>query len=1104
MNRIKDILTFLTFVLGFWVIQVSQVASQEPDIRDIRPAVMLLVDTSGSMNYDVRSPVSGADVYPTCTGNAVPGSSRSRWIALVEALTGTFDGYYCTSVVRRTSYPSAADQFYFMPNFVPGGTQLPNGILDVYRDRVKFGLMTLDPVYGLERSGGTLLYLVPNAVYIARLAEITGALGDFSYGSAMPVSFPGCPTAYSVNAGSRRRAASATEFIPGGLISVGTDATNHLITNAQVQDSLLSVRPYGGSAVDAMLQDFSEWLVSDPDVANGSDPLAACRDRFAILISDGDFDNLYRTIGCGSPGYVCPYRRPTETVADLCAWNGSQCTGPLDGLYTVGYSVSSAAGLANLNDLASVGGTGSSYTAESTADLLDRLGRVLDRAATGTTTRTVPAYASGSSIFTGSGVPQQQYEFTTGFRIGSTRTPWTGILERTRYTCSSPGGPPTQEPLSAVDRFQDVLNARDLTSSPRRLLTVAPTNPNNTTGVLIGLVSSYNSISPSATRGAPKQTGLSLVPITSSTTDISPAHLGFTTGPAFSRIDARNAVFEWLHGTTRPGARLSDIYHSSPVVSSAPRADTSDESFNAFRRRIEVSQRPTVVYVGTNDGVLHAFAAEDHEVPPDVRIGAGEELWGFVPPALLSRLQYAAASHQVMLDGSPVVREVFLQRRPGDAPSGDSYRTVLVMGMRGGGYHYFALDVTDPLTPSFLWQFTRPEMGETYGRAGIGQILATVDGVLQERAVAIIPGGRGEVYTGPRSGGISGCSIPVPSTPQILPDGSTSRARRGCWSGTRGRSLYVVDIASGEVLREFLSDSVPSPMSGGVSVFVGEIGSIATRAYVTDSDGVVWRLNMASRNPSDWSLDPVHDVYWADGAEEGHESQDPPVVSTNASGEAVFLLGTGNIDDLEGLDKYRVVSITDRVTYTSAGIASYVPTLNWEVRLMPGEQVTGPMELFDGRLYFSTFSSAMNPSNLCDYGSSKIWGVDYIRTTSGGLPGSYTQVGTVPFPAPGIIGLGSATYDTYFTSTPPNTISMGVAVAQAPTCVAGTTSMDPYLGSRFQVGSAWGGEFRIVSQLSGGGGSTISTASSVDTTSFGIPSPTSFTRILSWLPQADL
>jgi hypothetical protein len=313
-----------------------------------------------------------------------------------------------------------------------------------------------------------------------------------------------------------------------------------------------------------------------------------------------------------------------------------------------------------------------------------------------------------------------------------------------------------------------------------------------------------------------------------------------------------------------------------------------------------------------------------------------------------------------------------------------------------------------------------------------------------------------------------------------------------------------VDIASGEVLREFLDDTVPSPMSGGVSTYNGETGSIATRAYVTDADGVLWRLNMTSRDPMAWTLDPLHDMYWADGAEDGHDSQDPPVISTNSDGEAVVMLGTGNVDDLEGVEKYRVTSITDRITYTSTGIASYVPTMNWEVRLLPGEQVTGPMELFDGRLYFSTFSSANNPDNLCEYGSSKIWGVSYVRPTSTMIPMGYTQSGSIPFPAPGIMGLGSASYDTYFTSTPPNTISMGVSIAQAPTCVAGTTTSDPYLGSRFQMGSAWGGEFRIVSQLSGSGGTSITTASSVGTVSFGIPSPTSITRIISWLPQADL
>jgi Tfp pilus tip-associated adhesin PilY1 len=66
-----------------------------------------------------------------------------------------------------------------------------------------------------------------------------------------------------------------------------------------------------------------------------------------------------------------------------------------------------------------------------------------------------------------------------------------------------------------------------------------------------------------------------------------------------------------------------------------------------------------------------------------VTINAGEELWGFVPPALLGRLESATASHQFMVDGTPVVRDMFYSRAANDLPSANAYHTTLVTGLDG-------------------------------------------------------------------------------------------------------------------------------------------------------------------------------------------------------------------------------------------------------------------------------------------------------------------------------------------------------------------------------------------------------------------------------------
>jgi len=1069
---------------------------QEPDIREIRPAVMLILDTSGSMEYDVSAP----SRLPVCLNNVNPRNTRSRWTALVEALTGTYGSNYFCSTVNRRIFRDAADQYYHLAHYQAYGTQATNGLLDTYLDRIKFGLMTMDSTYGIANTSGTLDYLIPSSIYTARIRDIIGAPGGYSYGDRQPVSWPGCGTSYVVNGGARRAAGSG-EAILGGLISVGADSADYRVTNAEIQSTLLALRPYGGSTIDALLGDFQVWLEQDDDVRSGSDPLAACRSRYAILISDGEGDDLYRRFGCEASGSVCPYDRSSETVRELCAYNGTECTGLLDGFYAVSYASSSPAGRSFMNDLASVGGTGSAYEASNTAALLDSLSAALDRSATGTTTRTTTAYIGTSRVYRpGASTVGEQYEFTSGFRIGS---PWTGILERTRYTCTGPRTPPTMEDLAPEDQFHELLNTRDLAIRPRDLITVVGADWNSSTGVIIGQYDPVYAIPTSPTRGSRRLTDENITRVLS-TTEVTAAHLGFFTGSASTREASRTTTLNWLHSITRPGARMGDIYHSNPVISSPPVADIADESFNLWRQTESVIDRPPVIYVGTNDGILHAFAVENFSTLSGRNIRAGDELWGFVPPAILSRVESARNSHQFLLDGTPVIRNVFYRRRPGDVPSANSYHTVLVQGLRGGGPFYIAMDVSDPLDPKFLWQFTRPEMGPTIGRAGVGQVLVEIEGVLQERAVAVFGAGGGELVvtgSGP-SRGWGSCSIPPGASRRGIV-AYPGRSARRCWLNDQGRGLYVVDIATGEVIREFGADIITSPMVGSVSLYTGDTGTIANRAYTVDADGALWRLDMSSRDPDAWSLETIHDLYWADSALDGASSQEPPILSVDNEGQVVVIVGTGNIDDLEGQDLFRVVSVTDRITWSATGVASYAPVLNWEIRLKPGEQVTGPMELFMSRVYFSTFSSTSSATDACQWGGSKIWGVDYLRT--GPHATGYDPVGTItsPFPLAALESTpNSGVFDRHFTDMSLNSIAMGVAIAATPTCVVGTTTMDPYLGSRFSVTEAGGGDFRLVSQLSGPR-ATRATGTAVSLYNLDLPQPPSYTRVLSWVGNAD-
>lgn len=150
--------------------------------------------------------------------------------------------------------------------------------------------------------------------------------------------------------------------------------------------------------------------------------------------------------------------------------------------------------------------------------------------------------------------------------------------------------------------------------------------------------------------------------------------------------------------------------------------------------------RPKIAYVGANDGMLHAFLIArlckatdgsctngewDYNCTAEGGYGAcGKELWAYIPSNLLGELFALAQSdygmtltsdsckHRTMVDLSPRAWDVFIKSSDctNSPPSGCAdkrcWRTIIIGGERGGGDVYFAVDVTDPLAPKVLWEYS--------------------------------------------------------------------------------------------------------------------------------------------------------------------------------------------------------------------------------------------------------------------------------------------------------------------------------------------------------------------------------------------------------------
>jgi type IV pilus assembly protein PilY1 len=182
---------------------------------------------------------------------------------------------------------------------------------------------------------------------------------------------------------------------------------------------------------------------------------------------------------------------------------------------------------------------------------------------------------------------------------------------------------------------------------------------------------------------------------------------------AMTPQERAEACIDWLRGEEVDGFReretlLGDILGSGPVVEGPPRRLFADQDYQKFKK--DNAGRPTIIYVGANDGMLHAFNA-DSEAPKL------EEVFAYVPEAVyanladLSNPAYGGADpgKKAYVDGPINVADAKFSR-----DGGNKWGTVLVGALGAGAQGLYALDITDPTLVDadaapeslILWEFT--------------------------------------------------------------------------------------------------------------------------------------------------------------------------------------------------------------------------------------------------------------------------------------------------------------------------------------------------------------------------------------------------------------
>jgi Tfp pilus tip-associated adhesin PilY1 len=287
---------------------------------------------------------------------------------------------------------------------------------------------------------------------------------------------------------------------------------------------------------------------------------------------------------------------------------------------------------------------------------------------------------------------------------------------------------------------------------------------------------------------------------------------------------------------------LGDIFHSNPLVVGRPRSFINDLSYRNYQAAY--ATRDSVIYAGSNGGFLHGFLTGEWQtttIPPGYDRGTGEELFGFMPWPVRRNARHLpldiGARDYYGVDGTPAAADVWFYSTPtqvAKATDGSEWRTVLAGGLRQGGNAYYALDVTDPSSPTYpgyLWEFPAEDasaadlaaIGETWGTPILTKVQVEIGGAPYERWVAIVTGG----YA--RNGD---------------PNDPTYDA-----ASTAGRGIYILDVQTGEILGEKRFNASATDgrqemrfaMPSTPSVFDLDQDGYADVIYVGDLGGNVWK-----------------------------------------------------------------------------------------------------------------------------------------------------------------------------------------------------------------------------------------------------------------------
>lgn len=706
---------------------------------------------------------------------------------------------------------------------------MTDGLWNGDGDGPKYADLTL-PASTLQLPDGTN-YPDPTTAGVTSLYNAIHDVGDSGYASLSDIAFHYWatnlrPDLYGPDAG--RYVAPYLPDTRTGVVSTTTKSSSKYQNNANVNNEIY----FNPKNDPANWPHLSEYLIG-----------------LGVSGTLNNSENTDCTDTSGAASDACSLRKGVKNSSTKVGWPSPNGKG---------------SGIAeNIDDTwhAALAGRGQFFSAGNPQNLVDQLSNVLSNIS-----------ARGAQPTTGA---INASVLTTGalaFNTGYSSIDWTGVLQA--YVLNADGTTGT----FMWDAGATLSDASKTPPAKRKILTASR---DGTTGDLSGMA-----FQPASAFDASEQAGLNAPTATDKTNDTLANRVDYLRGV---RTQETGSVMRTRSSLLGAIINSQGVYLSYPasgytenwpsgsveaVAAAASDGSTDDKSYDAFVTNH--ADRAAMLYVGANDGMLHAFNAPvptctDSDPTTGVcttyaNAGNGSEAWAYVPRAVYANLGNLTSASSFKfaptVDATPVARDVFFS----DGSSAE-WHSILVGGLRLGGRGVYALDVTDPTAldetasglKKVLWEFDwdtkapsdcvvfgsdnegdtcdASHLGYTYGQPNVGRLA-------NGKWVVIVP-----------SGYFPDCSQ---TDRPVICNTTGYPTQPKDTDGNTYSSLFVLNAQTGAMIAELKTPTNISGVTsyGLTSPVLGDYDNnqVDDVAYAGDLAGNLWRFDLSDPEPANWKV----------------------------------------------------------------------------------------------------------------------------------------------------------------------------------------------------------------------------------------------------------